>query len=87
MYGNDDYGMSGWMWWWSAAMVVGVLVLLGGLVWAIVVTTRRPAGPGQPVPSAVGPSAARQILDQRYARGEMDTPEYQERVHTLGSAA
>ena len=38
MYGNDDYGMSGWMWWWSAALVVGVLVLLGGLVWAIVVT-------------------------------------------------
>jgi putative membrane protein len=29
-------------------------------------------------------SSARQILDERYARGELDTEEYRERLQTLG---
>ena len=84
MYGYDDgYGMSGWMWVWGAALIIGVLALIGGLVWAIVSTTaprRAPqAGAGG---SSLAP--ARQILDERYARGELDTQEYRERVAALG---
>ena len=83
MWGYGDYGMTGWMWVWGAALVVGVLVLLGGLVWAVAATTRRPAAPNLPIPAAVGPSSARQILDQRYARGDLGTEEYRERAQTL----
>ena len=39
MYGYDGYGMSGWMWVWGATLTIGVLVLIGGLVWAIVAST------------------------------------------------
>lgn len=85
MYGYDGYGMSGWMWVWVATLIIGVLVLIGGLVWAIVAsTTSRRSTQAQPVPSVAGVPPARQILDERYARGELGTEEYQERVHTLG---
>ena len=32
----------------------------------------------------MGRSRAREILDERYARGEIDTSEYQERLRVLG---
>ena len=81
MYGFDGDGMSGWMWLWGAALVIGVLVLIGGLVWAIVVTTAHRRAPQA---GDAGPAPARQILDERYARGELDTQEYRERVAALG---
>ena len=31
-----------------------------------------------------GPSRAREILNERYARGELSTEEYRERLQTLG---
>lgn len=91
MYGYDGYGMNAWMWLWGAVLIIGMLVLIGGLVWAIVATTadRRtapyPTNPNPIDPDAAGPASARQILDQRYARGELDTDEYRQRLETLGS--
>ena len=82
MYGYGDYGMSGWMWVWSAALVIGVLTLVAGLVWAVVATTTHRRTPGAGADGA-GPGPARRILDERYARGELDTQEYRERVQTL----
>lgn len=81
MYGYDGYGMGGWMWVWGAALIIGVLVLIGGLVWAIVATTAHRRAPQA---GAAEPAPARQILDERYARGELDTQEYRERVQALG---
>jgi putative membrane protein len=37
-------------------------------------------------PKAAGKADAESILEQRYARGELDTPEYQERLKTLHNA-
>ena len=54
---------------------VGAILLLGWLAWAVL---RRPFGShGDAAPS----SSARQILDERYARGEVTREEY-ERVKT-----
>ena len=73
------------MWGWGAALFIGVLVLIGGLAWAILATTtNRPDQQNPPAEDAGGPSPARQILDQRYARGELGTEEYRERLQTLG---
>lgn len=60
--------MMGWMWTWS---LVG-LVVLGALVWLVFRLT-DPAGTGH------GSPAARRILDERYARGEIDEEEYRRR--------
>ena len=50
-------------------------VLLIGAVVAIAVFAARPARPTQPT--------ARQVLDQRYAHGEIDEDEYRRRLRGL----
>ena len=66
------YG-GGWGAWQVALMVVGMVAFWGLLIWAVyalVVSSTRPAG-RQP-----GGGGPRQILDERLARGEIDTDEY-----------
>ena len=60
--------MMGWMWIWS---LVGLAVLVL-LVWLVV----RLTGGGR---DGTGASSARRILDDRYARGEIDEEEYRRR--------
>ncbi|MBD8057333.1 SHOCT domain-containing protein, partial [Rhodococcus ruber] len=43
----------------------------------------RTAGRGEQSPGAAGRPSARQILDERFARGEIDADEYQQRVRQL----
>jgi putative membrane protein len=64
--------MMGWMWTWS---LLGLLALLG-LVWLVIRLTAHPGG--------TLPSSARRILDERYARGEIDEEEYRRRRAGLG---
>ena len=84
MYG---YGMGWWGFWLFA------LLFLAGLVLLVVVAVRvlgggidrgRAAPPGTAGGEGGGRSSARQILDERYARGELTTQEYQERLGVLG---
>jgi uncharacterized membrane protein len=67
------YG-AGWPAWGIALMWIGMLAFLVFLIWAayalITSTTRRPG-------SDHGVAAARSVLDQRLARGEIDAAEYQ----------
>ncbi len=84
MYGYDNDGMGGWMW-----LAVGYRPGRRGAG-----GDRRPGldrrgrRRASPRSGAGGErtrhSAARRILDERYARGELDTKEYRERVQTLG---
>lgn len=83
------YGYDGgvWMWVFGGLMMVGVLLLIGAVVWAIIAATTRgnaaPAAPAAPADPG-GRARTRQLLDERYARGEMTSEEYGERLHTLG---
>ncbi|MDJ0333958.1 SHOCT domain-containing protein [Salinibacterium sp. G-O1] len=81
MWGN--YGMGLWGWGFGALILVGVVILIGVLV-RLFSTPRA----GAPVPGAVtgetGATPPKQILDERYAKGEMTTEEYQERLTGLG---
>ena len=63
-------GSMGWFWIWPVLVLVG-LVLLGYLTYRLV--------QGSATGSPAGPSTARQILDERYARGEIDEQEYRHR--------
>lgn len=69
-------GMGGWWVVWPLLVLMGVL-LLGYLVYRLAASRSG----GQPT-SAV--SSARRILDERYARGEIDDQEYRQRRSELG---
>ena len=82
-YGYDGGGA--WMWVFGGLMMLGVLVLIGLAVWAVVAATNRGASAAATSPVDVGGrTRIRQVLDERYARGEMTSEEYTERLHTLG---
>jgi putative membrane protein len=67
--------MMGWMWIWALLVVVGLLIL-GYVVVRLVQSRPVPSPPGSD-PGAG--SSARRILDERYARGEIDEEEYRRR--------
>ncbi|MEV4482702.1 SHOCT domain-containing protein [Micromonospora coxensis] len=67
-----DTGMAGWMWVWPLLVVAALVVL--------VVLVVRALGAGQ---QPGGRRSARQILDERYARGEIDGEEYRRRRDSL----
>jgi putative membrane protein len=69
---------TGWMWVWPVLIVVGLLVI-GYVVVRLVQGRQRSA----PTGSERSGSAARRILDERYARGEIDDEEYQRRRDLL----
>ena len=82
-YGYDGGGA--WMWVFGGLMMLGVLVLVGLAVWAVIAATNRGAATAATSPADVGErTRTRQVLDERYARGEIDSAEYTERLHTLG---
>ncbi|HZD60094.1 MAG TPA: SHOCT domain-containing protein [Anaerolineae bacterium] len=59
-----------------------MLVGLGFLIWWLV----RQAGAGRRVPPGQPPtSRALEVLDERYARGEISKEEYEERKRTLSA--
>ena len=62
----------GWMWIWPVVVLVGLLVVGYG-VW------RLAQGDGRSGTGADPGSSARRILDERYARGEIDDDEYRRR--------
>jgi putative membrane protein len=73
---DDMMGGSGWWWLWGTLMMILVLAGIALAVWLIVrsVQSGRPSG---------GAQSARDILDERYARGEIDTDEYEHRLSKL----
>lgn len=80
MWGN--YGMNGFSWAFGGLVVIGVVIL-------IVVLLRRPSPSridASRIPSAVVGSTLtpKQILDERYAKGELTTEDYKERIAALG---
>jgi putative membrane protein len=68
-----DGSMMGWFWIWPVLVLIG-LVLLGYLAY------RLTAGS---TPTRSGAGTARDILDQRYARGEIDEQDYRQRRNEL----
>ncbi|MEO7589123.1 MAG: hypothetical protein ABIS84_13985 [Arachnia sp.] len=80
---NGWYGMGGgmgWGWLFLVVLVVGVVLLVVLLVMVLVRGSRA----GKADPRQTGRSRAREILDERYARGDIDTKEYQDRLQQMG---
>jgi len=78
------YNMMGWSWLIGAVVVVLVVV---AVIFALRLIPRRMIHPAVDASSpAGGGPTPRQILDERYAKGDLTTEEYLERVKHLGSA-
>jgi putative membrane protein len=71
------WGMGGWM---MVSYGFVVLLFLVGIVVALVALSRRTGRSG---PTA--PLTAKELLAQRYARGEIDDDEYFQRLSVLDS--
>ena len=82
MMGNGMGGM-GWYWLFGALLLLGLTLLV---VVAVRVLGGGVGRGGSPAASDQPPgrSQARSILDERYARGELSTEEYRERLEGLG---
>jgi putative membrane protein len=68
--------MYGWMWIWPLLVLAGLLLLIYGMVR---LAQGSPSLPG----SGQRGSSARQILDERFARGEIDEDDYRRRCAEL----
>jgi putative membrane protein len=64
--------MFGWMWIWPLLVLAGLLLLVYGVVR---LAQGSPSAPGE----AERDSSARRILDERFARGEIDEEDYRRR--------
>jgi putative membrane protein len=69
MWWGSGYG---WVW-----MLLSWVVIIGLVVWAVIVFSGRDAQ------GRDGPPSARRILDERFARGELDEEEYRRRRDEL----
>lgn len=76
---------TGWMWLFWLLLIIGVVLLAVVTVRALGGGITRGDGRDDRVPGEQ--SRARQVLDERYARGEISTEEYQERLRVLGGAS
>ena len=80
-------GGMGWMTIFWLLLVLGVVVLVVVAVRAFGGGVTRPTGEPPPGGAGQGRSRARHVLDERYARGEITTEEYRERLAVLGEDA
>ena len=74
-FGHMEGWDGGWMWLWGSLMMIFWVVVIGVAVWLV---TR-----GQDRGTRERSDRPREILAERYARGELDTDEYHERLEAL----
>jgi putative membrane protein len=75
-YGDGGIGWGGWL-----AMVVMMVVFWGAIAWVVVTLIRHGGSRSEPQSSAG--NGAMRVLDERFARGEVEEDEYQRRREIL----
>lgn len=76
---GDGFGLGmGWMWLFGLILIIGIALLVVVAVRAVGGGVRR-----DDRAATAERGTARRILDERYARGELTTEEYRERLRTL----
>ena len=83
MMNGGGMGGMGLMWIFGLLVLVGVVVLVVVLVKAFTGRPSTTGGSGTNSGPGPGPGRGREILEERYARGELSTEEYRERLRTL----
>ena len=87
--GNWNDGMGGGSGWWIL-MTIMMIVFWGGIIWFAVTLIRRPNhtshGVSPVAPKNVARKSAKEILDKRFARGEIELDDYRQRLQALQSS-
>lgn len=83
MMGNGFGTGMGWAWTFWLLLIAGIVLLTVVVVRAISGGVRGGAGPARTDDGRPRTSRAREVLDERYARGELATEEYRERLSAL----
>ena len=81
------YGQNmGWMWLWGLLLLIGIvlLVLVAIRVAGGGIRGRYEPGRGEEPGNPPGGSKARQILDERFARGDLTEDQYRQHLKVLG---
>ncbi len=78
MMGNG-WGM-GWMWFIWPIGIFALVLVVALLIRGVSGGDRRSEGSAPPSGPGTGRTRAREILDERYARGELTDEEYQDRL-------
>ena len=77
-----------WIWLWALLLLIGIALLVLLAVWVFGGGVRNGYGPpgpqGQSGPPRAGGSRAREILDERFARGELTADQYRQQLKVLG---
>lgn len=85
-HGDWDNGMGGGFWGWFL-MLTMMIAFWGGLIWFAVTLVRRPhltSPAAAPLaPKNVASKTAKEILDKRLARGEIELDDYRQRLLAL----
>ena len=77
------WGDAGFGWGWGMGFgMVGMVLFWGLVIFGIVVLVKRVGGPASSGTPAA--KSALDILDERYARGEIEKPEFEEKKRSLG---
>jgi putative membrane protein len=91
---HGDWGRDGGFHWLGLVWMIVTLLAAGGLVWFGATLLRRtrhldsPSAPAAPpAPPAPARPSARDILDERLARGEIDVDDYHQRIAALAGPA
>ncbi|MGJ9403670.1 SHOCT domain-containing protein [Arthrobacter sp. KK5.5] len=83
MMNGDGMGGMGLIWIFGLLVLVGVLVLVIVLVKAFSGKSSNNDSPDAGRGPGGDPDRGRQIVEERYARGELSTEEYRERLRIL----
>lgn len=78
-YGYGMMGGFGWMW----LMPIFWIVFLGLIIWGVVALARGVSQPGSSDSASSRPDSALEVLKKRYARGEINKEEYEEKKKDL----
>ncbi len=84
---RPDYWHYGWDWGWGHMIFGGLMMILfwGGIILVVVLAVRwLGGGSSQGAGSQLPGKRALEILQERFAKGEIDKEEFEERRRTLG---